>query len=377
MVARQRRDARARILVIDDRVPIASLGAGYPRAVKFLQEMGAAGCSVSLYSTAVHSFSCSGAYASIPATTEFLPSGPEFPLAKLLRERIGCFDVVFVSRPHNMVRFRETVAGVDGWEDVPIIYDAEAIFARRYADLARLRGDLAMDEEQALQQELALTDGVEIVFSVSALEAALFRAHGHPDVRILSYALTPRPIGGEAGSRKNLLFVGALDNEFSPNTDSMEWFVREIMPLIDTAMGCDWCLDVVGRCAAKSMMLLRSERVRFYGRVEDLDPFYAGARVFIAPTRYAAGIPIKVLEAASVGLPVVATKLLAEQLNWQDGEVLLSAGDAEGFAAACVRLYENDSLWSKLRAGGLSAIERDFTPEGFSDSLMGALRAIE
>lgn len=376
ILARQRRDRVARILVIDDRVPISSYGSGYPRAAKFLNAMGELGCSVTLFPTAMPYFSCGNAYKELPRTTELILGEPFTALVDFLNARRGCFDVVFVSRPHNMSRFRQALAQVSGWEAMPVFYDAEAIFAERDTALAGIRGEVGFDADCALKAELALTNGTRTIFSVSPSEAAIFREYGHTDVRILSHAVLPNVLGSGPEERRNFLFVGALDNDFSPNTDSLDWFVREVMPRIDTAMGSNWCLDVVGRCGANSIKHLRGPRVRFHGRIENVDAYYASARVFVAPTRFAAGIPLKVLEAASVGLPVVATELLVKQLAWTDGDALLAAADADAFAAACVRLYKDDALWHRVRSGGLAAVQRDFSPDAFRKSLGDALRRI-
>ena len=371
--ARQRHEGIPRLLVVDDRVPMPNLGAGYPRAARMLQDIGAAGWSVTLYSTAVPFFSCEVAYQVIPRTTEFLVGGPLLPLVDFLRDRIGCYDAILVSRPHNMVRFRQAVAQVPGWEHVPVLYDAEAIFAERDAALAQLAGDAAFDYHKALREELALAEGVKTVFSVSASEAVTFRAHGYGDVRVLGHALSPRPLGEGPEGRRNMLFVGALDDNNSPNTDSLIWFIETIMPRIDAELGTDWSLNVAGRSGARDLRGLASDRVRILGKVEDLDLLYAQSRLFIAPTRYAAGIPMKVHEAASVGLPTVATNLLTKQLGWTHEQELLSAANADAFAACCVQLYLDDALWSRLRVGGLAAIARDCAPESFGAVLGSAL----
>src|SRR5207253_7021477 len=91
----------------------------------------------------------------------------------------------------------------------------------------------------------------------------------------------------------------------------------------------------------------RHEGVELLGAVEDLVPLYNRARVFIAPTRFSAGVPLKVYEAAAHGLPVVATDLLARQLGWEPGEDLLAApaSDPDAFASACARLHDDADLW--------------------------------
>jgi glycosyltransferase involved in cell wall biosynthesis len=85
--------------------------------------------------------------------------------------------------------------------------------------------------------------------------------------------------------------------------------------------------------------------------------------VFIAPTRFAAGIPLKVLEAAANGVPAVVTPLLATQLAWTPGQELLTADDPQAFAEACARLFEDEALWTRIRRGALARVERDYAPE--------------
>src|SRR6185312_14191766 len=102
-------------------------------------------------------------------------------------------------------------------------------------------------------------------------------------------------------------------------------------------------------------------RITLRGTVADTLPLYAGHRVFVAPTRYAAGLPYKVNEAASFGLPVVATELLRGQLGWTDGEDILAApaADPARFAALIVSLHRDEALWQRIRAGGLARVARE------------------
>ena len=90
-------------------------------------------------------------------------------------------------------------------------------------------------------------------------------------------------------------------------------------------------------------------------------PIYDQHRVFIAPTRFAAGMPYKVHEAASLGLPVVATELLRRQLGWEDGRELLAAEatDPAAFAGRVVALQRDVGLWHHLRESALHRLRRD------------------
>src|SRR6516162_2232033 len=81
--------------------------------------------------------------------------------------------------------------------------------------------------------------------------------------------------------------------------------------------------------------------VRLLGQVEDLRPLYDRARLFVSPIRFSAGIPIKVLEAAAAGLPVVGTELMATQLGWKPGVEIEAADNPAQMARKAVALYKN------------------------------------
>jgi glycosyltransferase involved in cell wall biosynthesis len=102
-------------------------------------------------------------------------------------------------------------------------------------------------------------------------------------------------------------------------------------------------------------------RVTLRGAVDDVAPLYDAHRIFLAPTRYAAGLPYKVHEAASYGLPVVASDLLCRQLGWQDGRDLIAASTADPaeFARRIVALYRDEALWQTLRDNALERVRAE------------------
>jgi glycosyltransferase involved in cell wall biosynthesis len=165
--------------------------------------------------------------------------------------------------------------------------------------------------------------------------------------------------------RLGFLFVGAIHEEASPNGDSVIWFLEEILPKIREELGDDVPFTVAGVNKSERVRQLAGATVRLAGRVADLSELYDAARVFVAPTRFAAGIPHKVHEAAAKGVPTVATPLLAAQLGWSEGGPLLVAGDAQEFARQCVVLYKNPQLWSRLRHAGLERIRKECSSEAF------------
>ena len=85
--------------------------------------------------------------------------------------------------------------------------------------------------------------------------------------------------------------------------------------------------------------------------------------VSVAPLRFGAGVKGKVNQALARGLPVVATSCAAEGMELHDGREVLLAEDAEGIAAAILRLHAEPQLWQSLREGGFANTQRLFSRE--------------
>lgn len=174
-----------------------------------------------------------------------------------------------------------------------------------------------------------------------------------------------------------MLFVGAIHEQDSPNYDSLVWFADNVLPLVERELGWETRLTIVGY-TAPGVRLDRFQdhpRITLRGPVPDLATVYDSHRLFVAPTRYAAGSPYKVQEAASHGLPVVATTLLAEQLEWRDGEELLAipVDDAATMAERIVTLYRDEALWQRLRDSALARLAAENAPETYRQPLLTAL----
>jgi len=103
--------------------------------------------------------------------------------------------------------------------------------------------------------------------------------------------------------------------------------------------------------------------------MEDVRPWYENCRVFIAPTRFAAGLPLKVCDAAAVGIPVVGTDLIFTELGWQRSPVLRSGTSAADFARSCVDAYDNEAVWRDLRATQLDLVNKCFSRSVFDAQL--------
>jgi glycosyltransferase involved in cell wall biosynthesis len=226
---------------------------------------------------------------------------------------------------------------------------------------------------------MELARGVSIVFSVSEHEKTQFQKHSDSEVMVLGHSfnkkVTIEDCGLRFSERRDILFLGAIHGHPTPNSDSVIWFANEVFPRIRRKLAIDWILKIVGINHSWEVSELASSCVKILGPVENVDKVFAHARIFVAPTRFAAGIPHKVHDAASHGLPAVVSHLLCGQLGWTHGIEVLSASvsDPEEFADACVHLYQDKSLWEQIQAAALQRVQSDCAPEQFSSTLRRAL----
>ena len=355
-----------RILFIDDHVPYPELGVGYPRARDILHTLHRDGYFVTFIPLEYPNESWESLRRVVPLDVEVMLGVTALTLGSFLSSRRGRYDLIFVSRPNNMAAL---VAA--STEDVPILYDAEAIWAKRVLLQSAIEGKPAPDEEakRLLEEEMSLARAASHVISVNEIEAAEFRAHGCPHVSIVAHGFRLSQPVKDFSERKDLLFIGSLDDDASPNTDALVWFVREVMPHIRPLK-----LVVAGRSAAPRVRALASEDVLLLGKVDDLSNVYEAARVFVAPHRFAGGIPTKVLETAAHGVPCIVSELLANQLGWQGGAEILVAKTAGEFVQSIRRLYGDEQLWRSMRDRAWRAMERGYSKQAFYDSLAGCIR---
>jgi glycosyltransferase involved in cell wall biosynthesis len=170
--------------------------------------------------------------------------------------------------------------------------------------------------------------------------------------------------------RNGLLFVGSYRHP--PNVDAALWLAREILPQVRAQLP-DVVLHLVGADAPDEVLALgQLPGVSFHGFVADLLPLLEGARVGVAPLRYGAGVKGKVNQSLAHGQPMVATVCAVEGMHLVDGQDVLVADQADAFAQAVVRLYQDPALWQRLAEGGLENTRRHFS----RDAVRSRLRAL-
>jgi len=148
-----------------------------------------------------------------------------------------------------------------------------------------------------------------------------------------------------------ILFLGSFRHV--PNKEALTWFVDKVLPLV-LAEEPRARLMVVGSEPPPPGSFRHGESVELVGFVEDVREPLARYSLFVCPILSGSGVRVKLLEAFAAGIPVVSTRLGAEGLADQDGEICALADQPAEFARRVVDLLRNPQ-----KAADMAARARD------------------
>lgn len=148
-----------------------------------------------------------------------------------------------------------------------------------------------------------------------------------------------RPEAAKQSVGALVMFVGAMDWE--PNVDAVEYFCREIWPLIQ-AKAPSARFRIVGRNPDRRVQKLVSPSVEVTGSVPSVVDHLREAAVVVVPLRVGGGTRLKIYEAMAMGKAVVSTSTGAEGLDVHHGQDIMLVDDPGGFADAVIMLLRDE-----------------------------------
>jgi glycosyltransferase involved in cell wall biosynthesis len=232
--------------------------------------------------------------------------------------------------------------------------------------------DIAQTVAAAKALELSAMAAADVVCVPSTAELDLLKMEGFPrPVLVMPFMVDGAHPTTPWSLRRDILFVGGFDH--TPNRDAVRWFVEAVWPIARQDLPPNTRFVIVGAKPPPEISALAGDDVQVMGRVADLQSAFESARVFVAPLRYGAGVKGKIFSAFAHGVPVVATTMGAEGMGLLNELDCLVADGAAAFAAALVRLYHDEALWTRLSAQGLDYIQ---AKAGLSAGLLAMTQAL-
>ena len=192
---------------------------------------------------------------------------------------------------------------------------------------------------------------------VSRRDAAALRelgARAEPMVVANGVDLERYRMRAEAPEGEVLFFVGDLS--WPPNADAVRWLHARVWPELKRARPAAR-VEILGRDAPTDLLELAAPDWTLLGEGADTRPCWARAAVAVVPLVAGGGTRLKILEAAASGVPVVATPIGAEGLEFAPETEILLRDDAPGFAAAVAGLLADRSAARRQALAARARVE--------------------
>ena len=158
----------------------------------------------------------------------------------------------------------------------------------------------------------------------------------------------------------SLIFAGSLD--WHPNVSAVEFFVRDIWPLLKRQCP-EAKLLLAGRNPAPSIRhAANADRNIVIGaNPADIRPWMARGSVYICPILEGGGTRLKILDAMAMGKAIVSTSVGCEGLRARHGENILVADSPQDFVDAIMRLFSDEQLRRTLGNAGRALVEAHYS----------------
>ncbi len=174
---------------------------------------------------------------------------------------------------------------------------------------------------------------------------------------------------------RSIIFVGGLS--WYPNRKAVQWLLDEILPRL-RARYPDVKATIIGRNPPPEFLEAaeRDPGLTFTGFVDDIRPYVARAAVYACPIFDGGGTRLKILDTLAQQVPLVATAMAVEGVGVESEHHALLADDAEGFAGAVGRIFDDPALGDRLATEGRQLVEGRFGWTAIGEMLRGVYEGV-
>lgn len=248
-----------------------------------------------------------------------------------------------------MVRYiRHNVKTVFVHHEIRFVRNERLLQSVNSADKERLR------MERIKKNEVTDLNQYDAVLSLTENDKQVLKAKGVHAPIYVSPASVKTELHAYSDWNGKLVFLGGYAH--IPNKEGIDWFLSEVMPLIQNNSAS---LRIVGKGWPNSYATAY-EDVELDGFIPNL---YGGIRncIMIVPILTGSGMRMKILEAASMGIPFVTTSVGVEGLEFFHEEACLIADSKEDFALAVERMIGDETLRKRLADNALTIFQEKYS----------------
>jgi glycosyltransferase involved in cell wall biosynthesis len=158
----------------------------------------------------------------------------------------------------------------------------------------------------------------------------------------------------------DLLFVGNMS--YAPNVDAAQYIANDLLPeLLKTTSNIK--ILIAGSNPSQEVLNLANNHIIVSGWIDDIRTAYNESKIFIAPMQLGSGLQNKLLEAMSMELPCITSKLANKSLKAENGKQALICETVTDYVDAYKQLVNNENSEPTIAVQGRIFVKHQFSWE--------------
>ncbi len=219
--------------------------------------------------------------------------------------------------------------------------------------------------------ETAYFPKFDALMAITPEEQAMMRQMGYSGTTALIPAgvdiakFSPNPsIQARAGT---MCYIGGMD--WQPNIEAVQWFVSEVLPLVHRTHPSAEMHIAGKRMPAEVRAFGEAHGAFMHPDVPSAADFIQSHAMLLVPLLSGGGMRLKIVEAMSLGVPIISTRIGAEGVAVRHGESILLADTAEEFAHAISELLHSPNLAQALARNARDIALREYSWENIAQKM--------
>lgn len=165
----------------------------------------------------------------------------------------------------------------------------------------------------------------------------------------------------------DLVFTGNMS--YPPNVSAVIYIAKEIMPLLIKDYP-NIQLLIAGATPTSSVKGLANKNITVSGWIDDIRDAYNDSKIFLAPLQIGTGLQNKLLEAMSMELPCITSKLANNALGAKRESEILIGETPQEYVELIKRLINNEDLRNNLTKNAKLFVEQNYNWNSISKFLI-------
>jgi sugar transferase (PEP-CTERM/EpsH1 system associated) len=195
---------------------------------------------------------------------------------------------------------------------------------------------------------------------ISSTDRDLIEHPDHKEITILPNGVDFSLFQNDLSISKKYELVFTGNMSYPPNIKAAKYLSLEVMPILLQKYP-SIKLIIAGASPTTSVKNLASKNIIVTGWLDNITDAYNESKIFIAPMEIGTGMQNKILEAMSMKIPCITSKLASDAIGAIDGKNILLGNSPEGYANHVVTLLKDSKLLNLITDAAFQFVHTNYS----------------